>query len=386
MSRLVPSLMSMLNQLIAAPSVSSVSSEFDSSNRAVIDLLANWLDDLGFVVEIMPLPTQPLKANLLATWGKVDSGSAGLMLAGHTDTVPYDATFWRHDPFHLTEHEGRLYGLGASDMKSFFALAIEAALGFDPEQFKQPLTILATADEESSMDGARLLVERGCPHVRYAVIGEPTGLRPVNAHKGIMMEALRLIGRGGHSSDPSLGRSALEAMQRVIDELLNWRTALQAQYKNPRFRVPVPTLNLGYIRGGDNPNRICETCELHFDLRPLPGMALDELREQITQRVEHALAGSGVDYESFSLFHGTPPMHTAEDSPIIVESVKYCGHHPQAVSFCTEGPYLHQLGIDTVILGPGDIDQAHQPDEYLAVERIAPGVEILGKLIRRFCL
>lgn len=378
-------MMEMMRQLIAAPSVSSVSPEFDTSNRLVVELLANWLEDLGYVVEVMPLPCQPDKANLLARLGPLHEDSQGLLLAGHTDTVPYDAHRWNHDPFRLTEADGRLYGLGTSDMKSFFALAIEAARRFDARELKQPLFLLATADEESSMDGARLMVQRGCPQARYAVIGEPTGLRPVNAHKGIMMEKIHIVGRSGHSSDPSLGASALEAMHRVVADLVAWRDELQRKHRDERFTVPIPTLNLGYIRGGDNPNRICGECELHFDLRPLPGMALEELRATLTQRFGHVLRGAGVHWELSPLFHGTPPMHTDERSPIVRESEGLSRHCCHAVAFCTEAPYLAEMGIDTVVLGPGDIAQAHQPDEYLALDRLNPTVDLLAGLIRRFC-
>lgn len=376
----------MLQQLIATPSMSSVSPEFDTSNRAVIDLLANWLDDLGFQVDVMPLPKQQDKANLLASYGEVNETSQGLMFAGHTDTVPYDQHSWHHDPFRLTERDDRLYGLGTSDMKSFFALAIEAVKNFRAEKLKQPLFLLATADEESSMNGALHLVERGCPNVRYAVIGEPTGLKPVNAHKGIMMEAIRLTGRSGHSSNPALGLNALEAMQLVIADLLLWRDQLQARYQDERFDVPVPTLNLGYIHGGDNPNRICEQCELHFDLRALPCMDLNELRCEIRDRLHSLFKHNDIHWQMFSLSQGTPPLHTELDSEIVQAAEKYCGHHSHAVAFCTEGPYLAELGIETIILGPGDIDQAHQPDEFMALNRIQPTIELLSSLIRRFCL
>lgn len=378
-------LMDMMRQLIAAPSMSSVSPQFDISNRAVIDLLADWLETLGWVVEVMPLPCQPHKANLLARLGPLHEHSQGLVLAGHTDTVPYDAHRWHHDPFRLTEADGRLYGLGTSDMKSFFALAIEAARHFEKNALKQPLFIMATADEESSMDGARQMVLRGCPHARYAVIGEPTGMRPVNAHKGIMMESIRIIGRSGHSSDPSLGVNAMEAMQLVMAELLRWRGELQRQYRDERFTVPVPTLNLGHIHGGDNPNRICGECVLHFDLRPLPGMSVDTLRMELLGRLERVLGSSGVIWELSPLFHGTPPLHTDEHSLIARECEGLTHHRCHAVAFCTEAPYLTDMGIDTIILGPGDIDQAHQPDEFLALDRLHPTVDLLANLIRRFC-
>lgn len=236
------------------------------------------------------------------------------------------------------------------------------------------------------MDGARALVRAGRPRARYALIGEPTGLRPIRMHKGVMMERIRLTGRAGHSSDPALGNSALEGMQRVMTELLAWRAELQAQYRHPAFHVPVPTLNLGYIHGGDNPNRICGECELHIDLRPLPGMELDELRAEMRRRLERLLAGSGLVLDLEPLFGGVPPFETDAASAIVRAAERLTGHAAAAVAFGTEAPYLQQLGMETVVLGPGDIAQAHQPDEYLALDRIQPTVELLTRLIEHFCI
>lgn len=378
-----PPLIDMLAALIGTPSVSSVNPDFDQGNRAVIDLLAGWLDDLGFAVEIQPLAGRPDKANLIATLGR---GPGGLVLAGHTDTVPWDEGRWRSDPFRLTERDGRLYGLGTSDMKAFLGLAIEAARELRPERLAAPLVILATADEESSMAGARALVDAGRPLGRHAVIGEPTGMRPVRMHKGILMEAIRLRGHSGHSSDPSLGNSALEGMAAVLQALLAWRAELQARHHEPAFAVPVPTLNLGHIHGGDNPNRICAECELHIDLRPLPGMDLEALRAELRARAEAAVADTGLAVETFPLFEGTPAMATPEGAEIVRTAEALTGHGAEAVAFGTEGPYLTELGMDTVILGPGDIDQAHQPDEYLGLDRIDPMLRILRELIAHFCL
>jgi acetylornithine deacetylase len=378
-----PALLEMIDALISTPSVSSVSPELDQSNRAVIDLLANWLSDLGWRSEVLPVDDGSGKANLIATLG---SGPGGLVLSGHTDTVPYDAGRWRHDPFRLTRQDGKLYGLGTSDMKAFLALAIEAAERFSPGQLKEPLILVATADEESSMAGARTLVNADRPQARYAVIGEPTGLRPVRMHKGIMMESIVLHGRSGHSSDPALGNSALEGMRLVLDELVCWRDELQARHRNALFRVPVPTLNLGHIHGGDNPNRICADCELHIDLRPLPGMDLDELRDILRRRMQRAVDGTGLALECRPLFEGTPAMETPAASAIVQATETLTGYSAEAVAFATEGPYFNQMGMHTVVLGPGDIDQAHQPDEYLAEARIEPTLALLGKLIERFCL
>ena len=378
-----PPLLEMIDALVSTPSISSTDPALNQGNRAVIDLLAGWLEDSGFSVEIMPLPGSPARANLLATLG---SGPGGLELSGHTDTVPFDEGRWNHDAFGLTETGNRLYGLGTADMKSFMALAIEACRELSATDLNEPVTLLATADEETSMSGAQALVSQGRPHARYAVIGEPTGLRPVCMHKGMMMESIHLQGQSGHSSDPALGNSALEAMHRVIAELIDWRRELQARHTNPLFAVPVPTLNLGHIHGGDNPNRICAECELQIDLRPLPGMEIGELREELHARTTRVLADSGIRVRFDPLFEGVPAMQTATDAAIVRLAESLTGHAPAAVAFGTEAPYLAQLGMETVVLGPGNIDQAHQPDEYIALESLKPTVNILKQMIKAVCI
>ncbi|VAW60017.1 Acetylornithine deacetylase [hydrothermal vent metagenome] len=377
-----PSLLEMIQQLIATPSVSCVDPSIDQSNLNVIHLLANWLTELGFAVE--QLPVAEGKANLIATLG--DNGNGGLILAGHTDTVPYDEQRWQHDPFKLSEDNGKFYGLGTSDMKAFLALAIEAAISFEKSEYQQPLIILATSDEETTMAGAKALVEANKPAARYAVIGEPTGMKPIRMHKGIMMEAIRITGLAGHSSNPAYGHNALEAMHKVIAELMLWRDELQQQYTNTLFEVPVPTMNFGHIHGGDNPNRICGACELHIDIRPLPGMDLLDLRQQLNARLQKVMPEHGFTLETRPLFSGTPAMQTPAESALVKAAEKLTGTEAGSVAFGTEAPYLTELGIDTIVLGPGDIAQAHQPDEYLDIDRIEPTVELLKKLIHKFCI
>jgi acetylornithine deacetylase len=380
-----PDLMTMIHELIAAPSVSCVDQRLDQSNRLVVEKLAEWAEGLGFQCELMTVPTpnpQLEKLNLIATLG---SGPGGLVLSGHTDTVPYDAQYWNYDPFKLTQANNRLYGLGTSDMKAFLALSLEAARQFDPKTLQQPLILLATADEESSMHGAKALVKSGRPQARHAIIGEPTGLRPVRMHKGIFMEGIRLTGRSGHSSDPNLGNNALEGMHRVISDLLRWREEWREKYHNPAFHVPIPTLNLGHIHGGDNPNRICGECELHIDLRPLPGMDLEELKAILHRRVQTVLADSGLNITFLSLFEGIPAIETPAEAEIVQIAEKLTAHRAESVAFATEAPYLSELGIETIVLGPGDIEQAHQPDEYLALDRVQPTVDILQRCIAHFC-
>ncbi|WP_346837753.1 acetylornithine deacetylase [Microbulbifer sp. SAOS-129_SWC] len=383
MNKRIPDLKQQLQQLVACPSVSATNPNLDMGNRGVVELLAAWLETLGFAVELMPLTGQPDKVNMIATLGQ---GDGGLILAGHTDTVPYDDGKWQSDPFKLDERDNRFYGLGSTDMKGFFPLAIEAAKSFIDKPLQQPLIILATADEETSMAGARALVEAGRPRARCAVVGEPTGLQPIRMHKGVMMEAVRITGQSGHSSNPALGANALEAMHGAIGELLKLRAEWQSRYNNPGFAVPVPTMNLGCIHGGDNPNRICGHVELQFDVRPLPGMALDDLRAELDQRLHASVTDRKFTLDYAPLFRGTEAFEQDANSELVKTAEKLTGHSAGSVAFGTEAPYFKSMGIDTIVLGPGDIDQAHQPDEYLGLERIEPMVEVLRGLIAKFCL
>ena len=377
----LPSFQEQFAALIAAPSVSCTQPNWDQSNAPVIELLAAWLGDLGFTCETQQIA--PGKFNLLASYG---SGPGGLVLAGHSDTVPFDAALWQTDPLKLTEVGDRWVGLGSCDMKGFFALAIEAVRPLLDQPFKQPLLILATCDEESSMAGARALAEAGRPLGRAAVIGEPTGLKPIRLHKGVMMERIDILGQSGHSSDPALGHSALEAMQDVMGELRGLRAQWQREFNNPQFGVPQPTLNLGCIHGGDNPNRICGQCALEFDLRPLPGMDPEQLREAIRGKLQPLALKHQVRIDYGPLFPAMPPFEQSADAELVRLAERLTGHSAQAVAFGTEAPYLQQLGCETLVLGPGDIGCAHQPGEHLELARIEPTVALLRQLIQHYCL
>ena len=377
----LPSMKEQFAALIATPSVSCTQPYLDQSNRGVIDLLATWLSGLGFNCDIQQV--SPGKFNLLATFG---SGPGGLVLAGHSDTVPYDEALWQTDPLKLTEVNNRWVGLGSCDMKGFFALVIEAVRPLLDQPFKQPLLILATCDEETSMAGARALVEAGRPLGRAAVIGEPTGLKPIRMHKGVMMERIEILGRSGHSSDPSLGHSALDAMHDVISELKGLRQQWLNEYRNPQFSVPQPTLNFGCIHGGDNPNRICGQCSLEFDLRPLPGMDPNELRAIIRGKLQPLAERHQVKIDFAPIAGGVPPFEQDADAELVRVAERLTGHRAQAVAFGTEAPYLQQLGCETLVLGPGDIACAHQPGEYLEMSRLQPTVRLLTQLVEHYCL
>jgi acetylornithine deacetylase len=174
-------------------------------------------------------------------------------------------------------------------------------------------------------------------------------------------------------------------MQEIMGDIIAWREELQRRYRHPAFSLPGPTLNLGYIHGGDNPNRICGDCELHLDLRLLPGMSADNVRSELSSRVAAVADRRGLGWEVEPLFASIPPAETPATSAIVQTGEALTGYKAEAVCFGTEAPFFGQLGMETLILGPGDLAQAHQPDEYLEENRIPPTLDLLRGLIRHFC-
>ncbi len=371
-----------LAKLIAQPSVSSVDPAFDMSNSTVTDTLSNWFEAAGFAVLQQTVAEEPAKFNMLARAGP---GDRGLVLSGHTDTVPYDANGWATDPFELVEREGRWFGLGSADMKCFFPLILSALDGFDPSRLKRSLVVLAPADEESTMNGARVLVESGEAMGAYALIGEPTDLIPINKHKGILIGRVEVTGRAGHSSNPALGANALDGMHDIMTGFKAWREEAAERYPDGDFEVARPTLNLGGISGGDSPNRICASCNLLFDVRLMPGMDVDATAAELREIVDAAVAGSGLGAKMSLPMDPVPPMLTPADSAIVRAVEELSGRSAATVAFATEGPFLNALGCDTVVFGPGDIDTAHQPNEWVAVDKVLRMRGILRTLIERFC-
>jgi acetylornithine deacetylase len=379
---MLPAQVDMLRQLIAAPSVSSPDERFDQSNRPVIDLLAEWAEALGFSVQIEALPSDPKKANLIATLGE---GDGGLVLSGHTDTVPYDAARWTNDPFSLTERDGKLFGLGTADMKGFFAAALHAIGRFDAGSLRKRVTLVGTADEESTMDGARALAASRKRLGEYAIIGEPTGLAPIRKHKGVFYVRVTIRGSAGHASNPSLGVNAIDGLERVLASLRAWRDRLGARHRDDDFEVPGPTLNFGKVSGGDSPNRICAECFLDLDMRLLPGMEREAVTEEIRAAVAEALDGGRWTY-AVGGTGGYADAFAGPTDATFSETVEtLCGCSAKTAMFGTEAPYLAEMGLQTLILGAGDIAVAHQPDEYVTMAAIARATDVYASLIQRFC-
>ncbi|MFV0449248.1 MAG: acetylornithine deacetylase [Vibrio sp.] len=375
----LPSFLEVYEGLISTSSISSTDSRWDEGNEQVISKLADWCSALGFQVDVVQVA--PGKQNLIAKKGE---GEGGLLLSGHSDTVPFDEGRWNYNPYALTEANNRFYGLGTADMKGFFAFILEAVKKVDWSKQKKPLYILATCDEETTMLGARHFTQNTPFKPDYCIIGEPTSLVPVRGHKGHVANAIRVTGKSGHSSNPALGVNAIEIMHEVLYALMQLRDKLVKEYHHPGFDIPSPTLNLGHIHGGDSPNRICGCCELHYDVRPLPGISLDGLDNMLRSALTQVQEKWPGRIEIEPLHDAIPGYECQHDHPFIAGISEITGVEAQTVNYCTEAPFLQEL-CPTLVMGPGSIDQAHQPDEFLAFEFIDPTINILSKAMYKYC-
>ncbi|MFT4464547.1 MAG: acetylornithine deacetylase [Sodalis sp. (in: enterobacteria)] len=377
----IPPFIELYRALIATPSISATDAALDQSNEALITLLAGWFRDLGFQVKVQPVPGTRNKFNMLASIG---CGPGGLLLTGHSDTVPFDDGRWTRDPFVLTEHDNKLYGLGTADMKGFFAFVLDSLRDIDAATLKKPLYVLATADEETSMAGASYFARSSQLRPDYAIIGEPTSLTPVRAHKGHLSNAVTVMGQSGHSSDPARGVNAIEVMHEAISHLKLLRDSLQTRYHHPAFVIPYPTMNFGHIHGGDAANRICGCCELHMDIRPLPGLTLGELEELMTEALAPVSERWPGRITVSALHPPIPGYECPVDAPLVQVVEKLLGVETEVVNYCTEAPFIQAL-CPTLVLGPGSINQAHQPDEFIDTAFIKPTRELIVQIVQHFC-
>lgn len=383
----LPSFLTLYSELISTPTISNVTNEkLDFSNKPLIDKLANWFEALGFKIEIQPVPNTRDKFNLLATYSNSENQTqGGLLLSGHTDTVPFDDGQWTKDPFKLTEENNKLYGLGTADMKGFFAFILDALRDMDLTKLTKPIYVLATADEETTMAGASFFAKHTHLQPDCTIIGEPTSLIPIRAHKGFISNSIKVIGKSGHSSDPDKGINAIEVMHLAIAQLLKLKQQFKERYHNDGFTVPYPTLNLGVIHGGDAANRICGCCELIIDIRVLPNNDVNSLYHDLCQALQPVMDKYpnriSVEYEVSPI----PGYECKKDHPALQQVEKLVGQTAQTVNYSTEAPYLNQIS-PTIVLGPGSIEQAHQPDEFISMDFLKPTKIAIENLIKDFCL
>lgn len=363
--------MAMIERLIAFPTVSR------DSNLGLIEWTRDYLAGMGVPVRLTYDATKK-KANLFATLG--EGSRPGLVLSGHTDVVPVDGQDWATDPFHATVVGDKIFGRGSADMKSYLACALTLVPTFLATHMDAPLHLALSYDEEVGCLGVHGLIRdlqeiglksAGC------IVGEPTMMQPIVAHKGTHRFRCCITGREAHSSYTTHGVNSIEYAARIIVYIRQMADRLaQLETRDYAFTVPFTTLQTGTIHGGLAPNIVPKDCEFHFEARTMPGASVDRLYREIQdfaatllpemRRVE---PNAGIDFE---LLASAPGLSMHESDAIVQLASALSRHAPNgAVSYGTEAGLFQQAGIPTVICGPGDIAQAHGPNEFVTLAQVA---------------
>lgn len=371
----------MIERLVAFPTVSR------DSNLGLIEWTRDYLDGLG-VHSRLTYDHSGKKANLFATLGA--GRKPGLILSGHTDVVPVDGQAWDSDPFKATIRDGLLYGRGTADMKGFIGTALALAPAFLAADMDAPIHFALSYDEEVGCIGVRGLIEdlaeiglkpAGC------IVGEPTMMQPIVAHKGTHRFRCCITGREAHSSYTTLGVNSIEYAARIIVYIRQMADRMaQLETRDYGFTVPYTTLQTGSIRGGLASNIVPKECEFQFEARTMPGVTAEKLYDEIRgfaatllpemQRVE---PNAAIDFEWLA---SAPGLSMQESDAIVQLAAALARNKPNgAVSYGTEAGLFQQAGIPTVVCGPGSIEEAHRPNEYVALQQLAQCEAFMLRLI-----
>ena len=329
------------------------------------------------------------KANLIACIGPDADG--GVLLSGHTDVVPVDGQAWSSDPFVLTLRDGRYYGRGTADMKAFLALALAAAPDFAAQPLKRPVQLAFSYDEEIGCLGAPSLIRellRSGPQPGVVIVGEPTSMETVSGHKGIATFRVTVTGKEAHSSLTHLGVSAIMEAVKLIALLSEIAQELErnADPSSP-FTPKGASLTIGQIQGGTAVNILARECVFAFDLRAPPGVDVQkvlapvfDLVARLDAELKARAPEAGVRIETRS---GTPSLNPHPDSEAEILARRLAGDNGAArvVSYAAEAGQFQEAGYSTVICGPGSIEQAHQPNEYLDVSQLERGAAFMARLV-----
>lgn len=372
----------MLARLVAFPSVST------SSNLDIIHFCRDWLKSNGVESELVFSPRRD-KANLYATIGPNVEG--GVVLSGHTDVVPVEGQAWTSDPWTLTEREGKLFGRGTTDMKGFDALALALVPDMLAADLRRPVHIALSYDEELACSGAPSMVRRMAEHIptpSAVIVGEPTRHAVVTGHKASVQLRTVLKGRAVHSSRIDQGVSAVMTGARLIvwleDEMNRNRAA--ADIANP-FEPPYTTLHCGVMEGGTAANIVASSAWFYTDIRAIPtedpsdyiARYRSHIAEVVLPAVRAIAPEAAVEVEVMSHVAGLRPEQDGAAERLMRRLTGDNGSH--VVSYGTEAGLFQQAGWSTVVCGPGDIAQAHQPDEYIAVSELRTGETLLRRII-----
>lgn len=346
----------------------------------LVDFLAERYQGLGFAVERFDDPLEPGKTNLVATIGPQVPG--GLCITGHMDVVPVDGQPWTGDPFVLRRSGGRLLGRGTADMKGFLASCLHALRALRPGDYRRPLTLVWTCDEEIGCHGSAHLVQAfqaaGRRLPAACLVGEPTGFAVLRQHAGHVSVQVEVRGQAAHSAHPELGANAVVAAARVVDALAAFAQELAGQ--GPR--VP---LNVARIHGGSAINIVPDRCVLDLGFRPPPGHDHRDVWRTLRARVEALRLPEGT-HASVQLGRVTPSMRTAAHTPLERVLLPHVEPHPTAAAaYATDGGNLALLGAEPLICGPGRIEVAHQADEYVSEADLARAVRLVQTVVRAHC-
>jgi acetylornithine deacetylase len=360
----------LLGQLIAFDTTSR------NSNEPLIEFVEDYLGALG--VPAVRVDYQPGKTNLWATIGPDIAG--GIVLSGHTDVVPVDGQAWTSDPFSAVERAGKIYGRGTADMKGFLAACLALVPEFLGKPLKRPIHLAFSCDEEVGCTGVRPLIERivagDLPRPSAAIIGEPTLMKVVNGHKSTLSFVTEVEGHEAHSSLSHQGVNAIMVAGELISEI----TAIAGEMRERgdptgRFDPPYSSVHIGTISGGTARNIVPRCCTFHWETRIIPGQDPDEIPERLDRLAEtllpamHAVSPTtGITTRRKNI---VPPLMPVPGSPAEALALQLTGGNDTgAVSYGTEAGLFQVAGIPAVICGPGSIEQAHKPDEFVAVSEL----------------
>ena len=372
----------MLAKLIAFDTTSA------KSNLALIDFVRDYLAGHGIESRLI-FDDQRSKANLYASMGP--GGPGGVVLSGHTDVVPVAGQPWSADPFTLRESGGKLFGRGTCDMKGFIALALSLVPEMQAAGLKRPIHIALSYDEELGCLGAPRMIadiKANLPLPDVAIVGEPTRLKLGNKHKGCYGFDLEVTGRDGHSSATHRGVNAIAYAARAIAYLDDMAERFRREGPfDPGFEPPYTTFNVGEIGGGTAVNIIARQCKVAWEFRPIP--AVDPktvvaeverfLNQDLAPRMREKAPEAGIAMSEACV---VPPLVPRPGSPAEALARHLTGANDTiGLAFGTEAGQFQEIGIDAIVCGPGSIEQAHQPDEFIELSQFAEGEAFLRRLI-----
>jgi acetylornithine deacetylase len=369
-----------LAQLVAIDSVSS------RSNLEIIEFLTQRCSALGFSIQLYSYvdENELEKTNMMALLGAnfLSPPQIELALVGHTDTVPYDPK-WA-EAKSLTERDGKLYARGSCDTKGFIAAALTAVESVELTRLQRPLALIFTADEEIGLRGAKHLAELKPFRAKYSIVGEPTSLVPIRAGKGYSLAEVIVRGREAHSAYPALGASAVFRAARLINRIESLGTQLREQ-QHDAFDPPFTTVNVGLIKGGSAKNVIAGECRFTVEWRPIPSQPSDHFLSLLTNAItEEKLIDPDFECEVLA-GRADSGFETSLDSSLVLLLERATGFKASTVAFGTEAAQMTRLGSESVVIGPGDIREAHRTGEFVPVKELERCVEVLTHAITSIC-